>query len=219
MATIQLNNISFYYPTTPQHKILDDVSILIDHGHIAALIGQSGSGKSTLLRVMAGFEQPTAGSISINAVLIVNEKINVPTEKRHIGMIFQDYSLFPHLTAAQNIGFGLGKLPKAERAARVDQLLGLIKMDTFGKRYPYEISGGQQQRVAIARALATQPAILLLDEPFSNLDPELRVELRQEVKRILRQSQTTTLFVTHDSEEAKEIGDQVLTLSKGRLLS
>lgn len=219
MATIKLSNISFHYPSTPHHKILDDVTLTIESGQIVALIGQSGSGKSTLLRIMAGFEQPTAGSITVNDAPMVNDTVNVPTEKRHIGMIFQDYSLFPHLSVAQNIGFGLNKLAKTEKNAKVEQLLSLIKMESFGKRYPYEISGGQQQRVAIARALATAPAILLLDEPFSNLDPELRLELRHEVKTILRQSKTTTLFVTHDSDEAQEISDKMLTLSLGRLLS
>ncbi|MGH2536016.1 MAG: ABC transporter ATP-binding protein, partial [Candidatus Promineifilaceae bacterium] len=182
---------------------------------ILALIGPSGCGKTTTLRLIAGFERLDAGEIEVAGRPVANAGVHLPPEQRQVGMVFQDYAIFPHLSVAENVAFGLGRgKAAAERAAGMLALVGLAGL---GEQMPHELSGGQQQRVALARALAPQPAVLLLDEPFSNLDSALRLQVRVEVRRLLRQTRTTAVFVTHDQEEALYLGDRVGVMNAGRL--
>jgi iron(III) transport system ATP-binding protein len=197
---------------------VDDVSFSVPPGRILALLGPSGCGKTTTLRLIAGFEIPDAGQIAIAGRKVAEGAgAGVPPEERGVGIVFQDYALFPHLTVDDNVGFGLRALAKRARRDRVADVLGLVGLTAFGPRYPHELSGGQQQRVAVARALAPAPALLLLDEPFSNLDADLRAQMRDEVEKILRATGTTAVFVTHDQEEAFTIADTVGVLNDGRL--
>ena len=197
----------------------DGLSFTVESGRILALLGPSGCGKTTTLRLIAGFETPDQGRIAIagQTVADADRGIHVEPEARGVGVVFQDYALFPHLTIAQNVGFGLERTSRSERRARVAQVLDLVSLTDFAERYPHELSGGQQQRVAVARALAPAPTLILLDEPFSNLDADLRAQMRDEVEKILRATGTTAIFVTHDQEEAFTIADQVGVLDQGRL--
>ena len=197
----------------------DGLSFTVESGRILALLGPSGCGKTTTLRLIAGFETPDQGRIAIagQTVADADRGIHVEPEARGVGVVFQDYALFPHLTIAQNVGFGLERTSRGERRARVAQVLDLVGLTDFAERYPHELSGGQQQRVAVARALAPAPTLILLDEPFSNLDADLRAQMRDEVEKILRATGTTAIFVTHDQEEAFTIADQVGVLDQGRL--
>ena len=197
----------------------DRLSFTLESGRILALLGPSGCGKTTTLRLIAGFEAPDEGQIAIagRTVADASRGIHVAPEARGVGVVFQDYALFPHLTVGQNVGFGLERASRSDRRARVAQVLGLVGLTEFIERYPHELSGGQQQRVAVARALAPAPALILLDEPFSNLDTDLRALMRDEVEKILRATGTTAIFVTHDQEEAFTIADQVGVLDQGRL--
>jgi iron(III) transport system ATP-binding protein len=197
---------------------VDDLTFSLEAGHILALLGPSGCGKTTTLRLIAGFEVPDAGEIAIGGRLVARAGDGgVPPEERGVGVVFQDYALFPHLTVEANVAFGVARLPRAERRARVARMLELVGLSDLGARYPHELSGGQQQRVATARALAPAPTLLLLDEPFSNLDADLRAQMRDEVQKILRTTGTTAVFVTHDQEEAFTIADVVGVLNHGRL--
>jgi iron(III) transport system ATP-binding protein len=197
----------------------DRLSFTLESGRILALLGPSGCGKTTTLRLIAGFEARDEGQIAIagRTVADASRGIHVAPEARGVGVVFQDYALFPHLTVGQNVGFGLERASRSDRRARVAQVLGLVGLTEFIARYPHELSGGQQQRVAVARALAPAPALILLDEPFSNLDTDLRALMRDEVEKILRATGTTAIFVTHDQEEAFTIADQVGVLDQGRL--
>ena len=195
-----------------------DLSLAIPHGGIVALLGPSGCGKSTTLRLIAGLETPDSGAILLAGRQVAGPGGWVPPESRRVGMVFQDYALFPHLTVEANIAFPLAGQSRRDRARRVDELLTLVGLTDFSRRYPHELSGGQQQRVALARALAARPAIVLLDEPFSNLDAALRKELREEVRRVLRAAETAALFVTHDQEEAFALADRVAVMDGGNLL-
>ncbi len=197
-------------------QVLHSVSLASEPGEFISLLGPSGCGKTTLLRIVAGFERPDGGSIRLDDEDITQR----PAEHRNMGMVFQAYSLFPNLTAAENIRFGLRlrRLPKARQQAVVNELLALIGLEACHDRYPHQLSGGQQQRVALARALAIQPALLLLDEPLSALDAKVRVQLREEIRRIQRETGVTTLFVTHDQEEALSISDRVAVMHDGRLV-
>jgi iron(III) transport system ATP-binding protein len=197
----------------------DRLSFTLESGRILALLGPSGCGKTTTLRLIAGFEAPDEGQIAIagRTVADASRGIHVAPEARGVGVVFQDYALFPHLTVGQNVGFGLERASRSDRRARVAQVLGLVGLTEFIERYPHELSGGQQQRVAVARALAPAPALILLDEPFSNLDTDLRAQMRDEVEKILRATGTTAIFVTHDQEEAFTIADHVGVLDRGRL--
>ena len=197
----------------------DGLSFTVESGRILALLGPSGCGKTTTLRLIAGFETPDQGRIAIagQTVADADRGIHVEPEARGVGVVFQDYALFPHLTIGQNVGFGLERTSRSERRARVAQVLDLVSLTDFAERYPHELSGGQQQRVAVARALAPAPTLILLDEPFSNLDADLRAQMRDEVEKILRATGTTAIFVTHDQEEAFTIADQVGVLDQGRL--
>ena len=193
---------------------VDGLSLRVAEGEILALLGPSGCGKTTTLRLIAGLEDPDAGTITLRGQVVAGPGRAVPPEERGIGIVFQDYALFPHLTVADNVAFGL---PRAARRGRVEPVLDLVGLGGFGPRYPHELSGGQQQRVALARALAPAPALMLLDEPFSNLDADLRAQMRDEVERILRTSGTTAVFVTHDQEEAFTLADRVGVLQAGRI--
>jgi iron(III) transport system ATP-binding protein len=193
------------------------VSFSLRAGEVGVLIGPSGCGKTTLLRAIAGLEPSTDGVIRLGGDLVSSARVHVRPEDRRIGMVFQDYALFPHLTVADNVAFGLRHLARSARAQRVKEALELVGLGRSAARYPHELSGGQQQRVALARALAPQPRLLLLDEPFSNLDVELRERLAHEVRAILREARITALFVTHDQMEAFAVGDAIGVMSEGRL--
>jgi iron(III) transport system ATP-binding protein len=195
--------------------VVRDLSLRVEQGHILALLGPSGCGKTTTLRLIAGFEQLDSGRIEIASQPVADGRFHLPPEKRRVGMVFQDYAIFPHLNVAANIAFGLERGRTAE--ARTEAMLELVGLAGLGPQMPYELSGGQQQRVALARALAPEPAVLLLDEPFSNLDTSLRVQVRREVRQLLKQAGATAVFVTHDQEEALFIGDEVAVMNEGRL--
>jgi iron(III) transport system ATP-binding protein len=201
-----------------QLEVLRDVDLRVEPGQIVALLGSSGCGKTTLLRTIAGLERLDAGEVRVGDRLLSTaaRDVHVPPEKRRVGMVFQDWALFPHLTVAQNVGYGL---PRAERRGRrVAAALHMVGLDGLGGRQPATMSGGQQQRVALARALAPQPGVLLLDEPFSNLDSTLRVQVRTEVHQLLADLGVTTVFVTHDQEEAFVLGDEVAVMQSGRIV-
>ena len=196
---------------------VNQVSLGLRAGDIGVLIGPSGCGKTTLLRAVAGLEPVKSGFIKLDEQLVSSVHLNLAPESRQIGMVFQDYALFPHLTLGLNVGFGIKHLPKVARAARVAEMLELVGLAGYEARYPHELSGGQQQRVSLARALAPKPRLLLLDEPFSNLDIDLRERLAHEVRSILKAAQTTALFVTHDQLEAFAIGDVIGVMHEGQL--
>jgi iron(III) transport system ATP-binding protein len=196
---------------------VQDVSFGLRAGDIGVLIGPSGCGKTTLLRAVAGLERASGGQIQLGGHPVSSASTHVPAEKRRIGMVFQDYALFPHLDVGRNVAFGIHDQPAAERAARVAQVLEWVGLSDTQRRYPHELSGGQQQRVALARALAPQPQLLLLDEPFSNLDVDLRERLAHEVRGILKAAGATALFVTHDQLEAFAIGDMIGVMHEGAL--
>ncbi len=193
--------------------VIGNVSFGIQRGDILALLGPSGCGKTTTLRLIAGFETLDSGRIEIDGRIVAEDNFSLPPEKRRVGMVFQDYAIFPHLSVAKNVAFGLGRGPQVdERTATMLHMVGLANQ---GARMPHELSGGQQQRVALARALALDPAVVLLDEPFSNLDTALRQQVRREVKSLLKQNGATAVFVTHDQEEALFLGDQIAVMNDG----
>lgn len=198
--------------------VLADVSFRLAQGSVSCLMGPSGCGKTTLLRAIAGFEQPLAGEIRINSVCHSDATTMTPVERRNVGMVFQDFALFPHLTARGNIAFGLQHWAKAARSARVEEVAQLLEIRDFQDQYPHQLSGGQQQRVAIGRAIAPRPEVLLLDEPFSNMDVELREQLARELRKILKQDGMTALLVTHNQLEAFAMADEIGIIQDGRLL-
>ncbi len=212
---IRLNNVAKSFGEV---KAVRDLSLELEKGKVLALLGPSGCGKTTALRLLAGFEQPDAGEIEIEGRLVVGRG-TVPPEKRKVGMVFQDYALFPHLSVARNVAYGLkGILRGKQRDARVTEVLGLTRLAGLEDRMPHELSGGQQQRVALARALAPAPAVVLLDEPFSNLDAALRAEVRSEMREILSAAGATAVFVTHDQGEALSIADEVAIMFDGSVV-
>ncbi len=211
-GTLEINHVSQSYGTRP---VLNDISFRLRDGAIACLLGASGCGKTTALRCIAGFEPVAAGEIVISGQLASRPGYVMPPESRRIGMVFQDYALFPHLTVARNIAFGLRGADDATRSARVNELLEIVGLTGAAKSYPQELSGGQQQRVALARALAPRPALMLLDEPFSNLDVEMRERLSIEVREILKSQNTTTILVTHDQNEAFTFADEIGVMMNG----
>jgi iron(III) transport system ATP-binding protein len=194
---------------------VDSASLCVARGEIVALLGPSGCGKTTLLRLIAGFERPDGGSVTVDGRLVASRASWIAPEARRVGMVFQDYALFPHLTVAGNVGFGL---PRRTRASRVPELLAIVGLDGLERRYPHELSGGQQQRVALARALAPSPELVLLDEPWSNVDPFLRESLRAEVAEIIRPLGVTVLLVTHDREEAFTLADRIALMRGGSVV-
>lgn len=213
MAFLELTNINKLF--VQGHYAVDNFNLNVESGEFISFLGPSGCGKTTTLRMIAGFETPTSGSIKINGVEISNK----PPNQRQIGMVFQSYALFPNMTIAGNIGFGLMIAGKKsdEIKSRAKQMLDLIHLPNYGDRYPYQLSGGQQQRVALARALAIQPQLLLLDEPLSALDAKIRVELRSEIRRIQRELGITTVYVTHDQEEALSLSDRIVVMNSGKI--
>src|SRR5216117_4518915 len=192
---------------------VEQVHLEVTRGEFVSFLGPSGCGKTTTLRIIAGFESPSSGAIRLDGVDITHR----PPHQRNVGMVFQSYALFPNMTVAQNVGFGLkvAKKPAAEITQRVEEMLHLIKLPALGNRFPYQLSGGQQQRVALARALAIRPQVLLLDEPLSALDAKIRVSLRLEIRSIQRELGITTIYVTHDQEEALSLSDRIVVMSEG----
>lgn len=213
-ALLELNNISQSYGDL---SVLKNLSLSLDKGQIGCLLGPSGCGKTTVLRLIAGFERLTAGQIKLNGVEVATPLISLPTEKRKVGMVFQDYALFPHLNVLKNVTFGLHEMDKVSRIARAMELLEVVGLADAAKKYPHELSGGQQQRVAVARALAPKPDLLLLDEPFSNLDSDLRERLSQEIREVLKSQNATAILVTHDQHEAFAMADEIGVMHEGMI--
>jgi iron(III) transport system ATP-binding protein len=213
---LQISNLVVHYAGRANAAV-DGVSFSLQAGEIGVLIGSSGCGKTTLLRAVAGLESASSGNIMLGPQIISSADVHIPAEQRHLGMVFQDYALFPHLDVARNVAFGIAHLSSKVRANRVQEVLELVGMPSAGKYYPHELSGGQQQRVALARAIAPSPRLLLLDEPFSNLDVDLRERLAHEVRGILKTAGATALFVTHDQLEAFAIGDRIGVMERGKL--
>ena len=214
MPILEFDRVGYGYDS---HVVVRELCFGLDAGEIGCLLGASGCGKTTVLRLIAGFETPDNGAIRLEGEVIASPACHLPPEKRRIGMVFQDYALFPHLTVAANIGFGMRGAGAAEKRQRADTLLDLVGLAGRGAKYPHELSGGQQQRVALARALAPRPRLLLLDEPFSNLDVELRERLSLEVRAILKATGTTAILVTHDQHEAFVVADAVGIMHDGRI--
>jgi len=213
-ALLEVENLRHAYGV---QEVVRDLSFHLPHGAIGCLLGPSGGGKTTVLRCIAGFEAVREGTIRIGGRVVSGPGVMVPPEQRRIGMMFQDYALFPHLSVAENIAFGLHAAPRAERSDRVDELAELVGLAAALEKYPHEISGGQQQRVALARALAPRPDLLLLDEPFSNLDVDLRERLSLELREIIKASGATAILVTHDQHEAFAMADEIGVLHQGRI--
>lgn len=211
---LQVEKVCKSYGDVP---VSQSVDFSLNKGEIGCLLGPSGCGKTTLLRIIAGFEKIEKGEVFIHGNLVSGIDIDVPPDKRSIGMVFQDYALFPHMTVTENVGFGVYGLSQREKKDRVGEILSLVGLEDAGKKYPYEISGGQQQRIALARALAPRPDLLLLDEPFSNLDAVLRDRLTVEVRDILKELGTTALLVTHNQHEAFSVADKIGVLFNGRM--
>lgn len=195
---------------------INQVDFYVNQGDICAVVGESGSGKTTLIRLIAGLENPDQGSIFINAKEVSSIKKVVAPEKRNVGMVFQEYALFPHLNVMENILYGLAK--RKDKMQRAEEVLELVGLSDFKARFPHELSGGQQQRVALARALAPEPSLLILDEPFSNLDAMMRSQLRNEVFNIIKKTGVTAIFVTHDTQDALAVADEILILQNGKLV-
>lgn len=214
-SIVELRSISCAYD--PSRPAVRDISFSVREGEILCLLGPSGCGKTTILRAIAGFERVQSGDILLSGRVVSSPSETVPTEHRRVGMVFQEYALFPHLPVADNIAFGLSHLPRAERRRLVDEMLCLTGLEGLERRYPHELSGGQQQRVALSRALVQNPVLLLLDEPFSNLDPDMAGRMRQEVHALLRRMKTTSIMVTHDHDEAFAMADRIAVLNQGVL--
>ena len=213
---LEVSQLKIQYAGNPAPAV-SGVSFGLRAGDIGVLIGPSGCGKTTLLRAVAGLESVSEGTIKLSKQVVSSASVHVAPEARRIGMVFQDYALFPHLDVRHNVGFGIHHLPKPERRQRVAEVLSLVGLQDCELRFPHELSGGQQQRVALARAMAPKPQLLLLDEPFSNLDVDLRERLAHEVRSILKAAGATALFVTHDQLEAFAIGDHIGVMHQGRL--
>lgn len=214
MTSLVLRGVSKRYGHVDAVRGLD---LDVEQGEVVTVVGPSGCGKSTLLRLVAGLERSDAGVVEVAGEVVDDGRRHRPPERRHVGMVFQDHALFPHLDVARNVGFGLDALPRDQRAARVAEALELVGLPGLGARMPHELSGGEQQRVALARALAPRPAVVLLDEPFSSLDENLRARVRAETLAALRATGSAALLVTHDQVEALSLGDRVAVLRDGRL--
>lgn len=214
-TALELKNISVAFD---HRTIIDDVSFALREGDIGCLLGPSGCGKTTLLRTIAGFESPREGEVWIRGIRVSDKKHLVPVEQRQVGMVFQDYALFPHMTVKQNIAFGLQDFKAELRGPRISELVDLLEIGEFLNKYPHRLSGGQQQRVALARAIASRPRILLLDEPFASMDIELREQLAKEVRNVLKQDGITAVLVSHNQYEAFAMADIVGVINEGRLL-
>ncbi|WP_076925041.1 ABC transporter ATP-binding protein [Pseudoalteromonas sp. EB27] len=214
MSSLILQGLSYHYNGT---KVIHDLDLTVGKDEIVCLLGASGCGKTTTLKAIAGLIEAKQGSIFIDGKLVSDEQSFVSPEHRNIGMMFQDYALFPHLTVANNIAFGLSKMSKAQKQQRVDEMLKLVHLIGCADRFPHQLSGGQQQRVAIARALAYKPSLLLLDEPFSNIDTQVRFELIADIRRIIKATQVSAVFVTHSKEEAFAFSDTLAIMHRGKI--
>lgn len=212
---LELREVSCSYE--PRRPAVSGISFSAQEGDILCLLGPSGCGKTTILRSIAGFEPVTGGEVFLSGQLVSSTTLCVPAEQRRVGMVFQEYALFPHLRVQDNIAFGLRHLSCEQRLAQVQEMLRLTGLSGFERRYPHELSGGQQQRVALARALAPHPLVLLLDEPFSNLDPDMAGRMREELQDLLHRTKTTAILVTHDHDEAFTIADRIAVLNQGHL--
>lgn len=212
MKILEIENLSKSYES--KLEVVSDCSFSIESGNICAIVGESGSGKSTLFRLIAGLERPEKGSIKVEEKIVSNDKFIVAPKDRNVGLVFQDFSLFPHMTVKENIEFGLVK----SKNKKVEELLKIIRMENFLNRYPHELSGGQQQRVSLARSLALYPSLLLLDEPFSNLDTELKSKLRKDVRNIIKDIGTSSIFITHDILDALDIADEIIFMDNGKII-
>ncbi|WP_338766769.1 ABC transporter ATP-binding protein [Bernardetia sp. ABR2-2B] len=217
---LQIKNLYKKFPLMESFAV-DDISFTLKKGETLALLGESGSGKTTLLRMIAGLEKASNGIMTLQDKLVYdsNKSIFIKPEKRNVGLFFQHYALFPHLTVFENIAYGLsGKTHnKSQKKERVNEMLSLVELPNYEKRFPHELSGGQQQRVALARALAPKPKLLLLDEPFSNLDEQLKAEVREQIKHILKKSETTTILVTHDLQDALSLAQNLAVMRNGKI--
>jgi len=213
-VSVRLDGVQKHFGST---QAVAGVDLELGGGDLVAVLGPSGCGKTTLLRLIAGFETPDAGTIIVGGDVVAGAGVWVPPEQRRIGMVFQDYALFPHLRVSANAGFGLSRRSAGERRKLTERALALVSLQHKADRYPHELSGGERQRVALARALAPEPEIVLLDEPFSSLDATLRAGLRREVESILREAKATALLVTHDQEEALSLSDRVAVMRDGRI--
>jgi len=211
-AVLELDGVTRRYGST---TVIDDLSLSVRDGELITLVGPSGCGKTTTLRLIAGLERPDAGKIRIDGETVADADASVPPEKRDVGIVFQEFALFPHMTAEDNVAFGIADRPADRRRKRVRELLELVGLTEYRDSYPDELSGGQQQRVALARSLAPEPETLLLDEPFSNLDVDLRQQMREEVRAILKEAGVTAVSVTHDQEEALAISDRIAVVRDG----
>ncbi len=211
-CALSIRNLTCQYD---DQTVLESLSLEVEQGQIVCLLGASGCGKTTLLKAVAGLLPLSSGQMSLNGVTIDDSENWLPPEQRNIGMIFQDYALFPHLTVAENIAFGLKNETAQEKIFKVEEMLGLVHLKGYGERYPHQLSGGQQQRVAIARSLAYKPDLLLLDEPFSNIDTQVRHELIREIRKIFKQQGVTAIFVTHSREEAFAFADKMAVMNHG----
>ncbi|KMT64007.1 ABC transporter ATP-binding protein [Catenovulum maritimum] len=214
MSALSVKNLHIAYQ---QQTVIANLNLTIEQGEIVALFGPSGGGKSTILKAIAGLLDQVSGEIAIGDKVVLSETVNLAAEKRHTGLIFQDYALFPHLTVAENIAFGLNQLTKAEQVSKVEKMLTLIKMLEYKDKYPHQLSGGQQQRIAIVRALACEPKILLFDEAFSNIDPQFRFELIADIRDLLKTQGISVLFVTHNQDEAFAFCDRIAVLNQGKI--
>src|SRR4051812_21554920 len=216
MATLDLDNLTKRYPGVTS---VDAISLTVGHGEFVCLLGPSGCGKTTTLRMIAGFLEPDGGEIRVDGKVVSSTSAVLPPEQRNMSMVFQSYAVWPHMTVRQNVGYGLKmrKVAAAEQQSRIDVLLGATKLSAEAQRYPSELSGGQQQRVALARALAPKPDILLLDEPLSNLDANLRGDMRLEIRRLHDTFHYTSIYVTHDQIEAMTMADRIVIMNAGRI--
>ncbi|MEX1248363.1 MAG: ABC transporter ATP-binding protein [Anaerolineales bacterium] len=213
-SAVRLINVSKRFGPTPA---VFDLNLSVKKEETLALLGPSGCGKTTVLRLIAGFERPDSGSIHLGERLVAAEFSHVPPEARGVGMVFQEYALFPHLSVAENVAFGLKPAKNGSNAQTISSMLNLVGLEARASDFPHELSGGERQRVALARAMAPRPILVLLDEPFSNLDADLRLKMREDLRVILRASSATAVFVTHDQEEALYIGDRIAVMNKGRI--
>ncbi|MCQ8878894.1 ABC transporter ATP-binding protein [Pseudoalteromonas shioyasakiensis] len=214
MSSLVLDNLSYQYNET---AVIEGLNLTVENDEIVCLLGASGCGKTTTLKAIAGIITAQQGKVYINAKLVSGAGLFVAPEHRNIGMMFQDYALFPHLTVADNIAFGLTNMTRAQKQLRVEEMLGLVQLEGCAKRFPHQLSGGQQQRVAIARALAYKPSLLLLDEPFSNIDTQVRFELIADIRRIIKSQQVSAVFVTHSKEEAFAFSDTLAVMHRGKI--
>ncbi|MBD1584198.1 ABC transporter ATP-binding protein [Pseudoalteromonas sp. S16_S37] len=214
MSSLILEKVSYQYQ---QQNVINGLDLTVAHNEIVCLLGASGCGKTTTLKAIAGLIKPQRGRIVIHGQCMSNEQLFVAPQHRNIGMMFQDYALFPHLNVAQNIAFGLSKLPKRERQIRVAQMVELVRLEGLEKRFVHELSGGQQQRVAIARALAYKPNLLLLDEPFSNIDTQVRFQLINDIRGIIKDQQVSAIFVSHSKDEAFAFADKLAIMHEGKI--